>query len=41
MAYSEYGAKLSGSCGIPEEMLREACSHNVCKVNVETLNVSE
>jgi len=32
----EYGAKLSGSCGIPEAMLREACSHNVCKVNVDS-----
>ena len=32
----EYGAQLSGSCGIPEEMLREACSHNVCKVNVDS-----
>ena len=32
----EYGAKLKGSCGIPEKMLREACSHNVCKVNVDS-----
>ena len=32
----EYGAKLGGSCGIPEKMLREACSHNVCKVNVDS-----
>ena len=32
----EYGAKLSGSCGIPEEMLRTACSMNVCKVNVDS-----
>jgi fructose-bisphosphate aldolase class II len=32
----QYGAKLSGSCGIPEKMLREACSHNVCKVNVDS-----
>ena len=32
----EYGAKLNGSCGIPEVMLREACSHNVCKVNVDS-----
>lgn len=32
----EYGAQLTGSCGIPEEMLREACSHNVCKVNVDS-----
>lgn len=32
----EYGAKLSGSCGIPEEMLRHACSMNVCKVNVDS-----
>lgn len=32
----EYGAKLKGSCGIPETMLREACSHNVCKVNVDS-----
>lgn len=32
----QYGAKLSGSCGIPEKMLREACSHNVCKINVDS-----
>ncbi|MGN0960661.1 MAG: class II fructose-1,6-bisphosphate aldolase [Christensenellales bacterium] len=32
----QYGAKLKGSCGIPEEMLREACTHNVCKVNVDS-----
>ena len=32
----EYGAKLKGSNGIPEAMLREACSHNVCKVNVDS-----
>ena len=32
----EYGAKLKGSNGIPENMLREACSHNVCKVNVDS-----
>jgi len=32
----KYGAKLKGSCGIPESMLREACSHNVCKVNVDS-----
>jgi len=32
----QYGAKLTGSNGIPETMLREACSHNVCKVNVDS-----
>jgi len=32
----QYGAKLKGSNGIPESMLREACSHNVCKVNVDS-----
>lgn len=32
----KYGAKLKGSNGIPEHMLREACSHNVCKVNVDS-----
>ena len=32
----QYGAKLSGSCGIPEEMLSHACSMNVCKVNVDS-----
>ena len=32
----EYGAKLKGSCGIPETMLREACSRSVCKVNVDS-----
>ena len=32
----QYGAKLKGSCGIPEAMLREACTHNVCKINVDS-----
>lgn len=32
----EYGARLQGSCGIPEEMLRHACSMNVCKVNTDS-----
>jgi fructose-bisphosphate aldolase class II len=32
----KYGASLKGSCGIPEDMLRKACSHNVCKVNVDS-----
>ena len=32
----KYGAKLPGSIGIPETMLREACTHNVCKVNVDS-----
>ncbi len=32
----QYGAVLPGSIGIPEAMLREACSHNVCKVNVDS-----
>lgn len=32
----EYGAKLPGSCGIPEDMLRRACSMNVCKVNTDS-----
>lgn len=32
----EYGAKLKGSIGIPEDMLRHACSMNVCKVNVDS-----
>jgi len=31
-----YGAKLQGSCGIPEDMLRRACGMNVCKVNVDS-----
>ncbi len=32
----KYGAKLKGSCGVPEDMLRKACSMNVCKVNVDS-----
>lgn len=32
----EYGAKLKGSIGIPEDMLRRACGMNVCKVNVDS-----
>ena len=31
-----FGAKLTGSVGIPEDMLRYACSLNVCKVNVDS-----
>ncbi|MBO7218976.1 MAG: class II fructose-1,6-bisphosphate aldolase [Clostridia bacterium] len=32
----EYGAKLKGSCGVPGNMLNEACHHNVCKINVDS-----
>jgi len=32
----KYGAKLSGACGIPENMLKKACKMNICKVNVDS-----
>lgn len=31
-----YGATLEGANGIPEEMLNQACKHNICKINVDS-----
>lgn len=33
---NQYGGQLAEAKGIPEEMLREASRHNVCKINVGT-----
>ncbi len=33
---NEYGAKLSGAKGVPNEMLRKASSMSVCKINMDT-----
>ena len=32
----KYGAELEGANGIPENMLNEACKHNICKINVDS-----
>ena len=33
---NEYGGKLEGAAGVPEEQLREAARSAVCKVNIDT-----
>ncbi|MCL2616396.1 MAG: class II fructose-1,6-bisphosphate aldolase [Defluviitaleaceae bacterium] len=33
---NEFGGKLSGAKGVPNEMLRKACSMAVCKINMDT-----
>ena len=33
---NEYGAKIPGAQGVPEEMILEAVKHGVCKVNIDT-----
>lgn len=33
---NEYGGKIPGAQGVPEEMIREAAKHGVCKVNIDT-----
>lgn len=33
---NKYGGNISGAKGIPEDMLRKACSMAVCKVNMDT-----
>lgn len=33
---NKYGANIENANGIPEEMLREACKHNICKINVDS-----
>lgn len=33
---NEYGGKIPGAQGVPEEMIREAVKHGVCKVNIDT-----
>ncbi len=33
---NEYGGKIPGAQGVPEEMILEAVKHGVCKVNIDT-----
>ena len=33
---NQYGGKLSGAMGVPEEMLRKAASMAVCKINIDS-----
>jgi fructose-bisphosphate aldolase class II len=33
---NKYGGEIPGAQGVPEEMIREAAKHGVCKVNIDT-----
>ena len=33
---NEYGGQIPGAQGVPEEMIREATKHGICKVNIDT-----
>lgn len=33
---NEYGGQVPGAQGVPEEMIREAAKHGICKVNIDT-----
>ncbi|MBQ6496305.1 MAG: class II fructose-1,6-bisphosphate aldolase [Firmicutes bacterium] len=33
---NQYGGNIPGAQGVPEEMIREAAKHGVCKVNIDT-----
>jgi fructose-bisphosphate aldolase class II len=33
---NDFGGKILGSCGVPEEMIGRAAKMNVCKVNIDT-----
>lgn len=33
---NKYGANLKGVSGVPEELLKQACQQNICKVNVDS-----
>lgn len=33
---NEYGGDIPGAQGVPEDMIREAAKHGVCKVNIDT-----
>jgi len=33
---NEYGGKIPGAQGVPEDMIKEAVKHGVCKVNIDT-----
>lgn len=33
---NQYGGNIPGAQGVPEEMIRKACGHGICKVNIDT-----
>lgn len=33
---NQYGAKIPGAQGVPEEMLRKAAEYTICKINIDT-----
>ncbi len=33
---NQYGGEIPGAQGVPEEMIREAVKHGICKVNIDT-----
>lgn len=33
---NQYGGQVAGAQGVPEEMIREAVKHGICKVNIDT-----
>ena len=33
---NNYGGKIPGAQGVPEEMLKEAAKYNICKINIDT-----
>ncbi|NLY70081.1 MAG: class II fructose-1,6-bisphosphate aldolase [Clostridiales bacterium] len=33
---NNYGGKIAGAQGVPEEMLRKATKYNICKINIDT-----
>ena len=33
---NQYGAQIPGAKGVPEDMLRQAATYGVCKINVDT-----
>ena len=33
---NQYGANLQGVSGVPEDILSQVCTHNICKINVDS-----
>ena len=33
---NKYGGKIGGARGVPEDLLREAATYGVCKINIDT-----
>ena len=33
---NQYGGNIPGAQGVPEDMIRKAAAHHVCKVNIDT-----